>query len=1010
MICRSIALLVVFLAPTIAFAQTGLRFSNLSVSNGLSQNTINAIAEDQHGFLWFATQDGLNRYDGRRVELWPMYGIGQPLSDRFVTTVVCSGEGAIWAGTRHGLNRIDANRGSLQTFFTGSRPYHDAVDQLVAFQSGVAVNHSGVLYLVHDTCTSYATARKWTGSRVMALASDGQNIIIADEVGRVLRWDGLKQEVLHELDNEVITGLKVQDNELWAWTDKHLISWSSGLKRQWPITGGFKITAFIQDGDHKWVGTTRGLHLLTDEGIVALDIPDQSAEALAFDYIGSLWNDRFGGLWVGTTRFGAFRHDEKAAQVLHFPGKYFADPVVWATLLVGDQLFVGSTAGLDRFTVSKGWNETGLDPMKHMRHEERWTGFHTSALVWHENRVWVGTRNSGLRALKKNGSNWQFDESLQNNDMKVIYAIDASNSGQLAISTATEVFMLAKGGFDSFRLTDVSLEAVTSNYNHHVFASKDTLWLCSTSGLHRVELPHFTYSALHAGTDSSQLPFEVTSAVQRGRDGHIWVATFGGGVCRLSADGARVEERFTQEHGLLNSVVYGLVETDDGWILSTNNGLSLLNNDGLIRNFTPRAGIPFGEHSQNAFGMLDELPWFGGIDGFYIVQPSFFTNTRGARTLVIDEMRVNYQTVHPADRQHFLNQNSDQRKIQLFPGDNSLSLNVRLPGYVNDQVKVFYRMQGVIDNWVELDRASDQIHFTTLPGGDYLLEFSRSDSGDSEIQLEQWKIHVIPPVTQQLWFFILIGFLLTGTTYAVVKYNSSRRLRVEILKREAVERVKRERERISMDLHDNIGAQITHVITRLDNLSYAVAAGRAQDPEQALDNLSDFARGTMQQLRDTIWTLSQEDIVLDEFIDRVRDYMARVLDSSATHKLNIRREEGTNVILPHEATVQLFRVLQEALNNAMKYSQAQNFELGFSIEKQRLIIEFSDDGVGFDLSDEHDKIAQGHYGLRNMRMRMERMGAEFEISTRSGEGCRIWISLPLDTVHPPKAKSQNSDI
>jgi len=990
-----VVLLFLLVAPGILSAQSGLRFTNLSVAQGLSQNTVNAIAEDQHGFLWLATQDGLNRYDGRQLETWPMYGRTDALTDRFVTAVASSDRGAIWAGTRHGLNRIDANRGELSVFFAGSRPYHDAVEELIGLNAGAAVIHSGVLYLVHDTSTSYASAYRWTGARPTALARDGDYVMVADEEGKIHRWNGMNQQLVHDVSPQPILGLRKQVDALWAWTATQLYQWTSEGSQTWSIPDGLKITDLVKHGEEHWIGTSRGIHLLTNHRLVSIEIADQASEGLAVDYIQVLQPDRFGGLWIGTTRFGAFRHDAKVAAVLHFPGKYFADPIVWATLLVDNQLFVGTTAGLDRFTVKEGWNQPGIDPINFIQHEQRWLGFHTSALAWHDNRVWIGTRDAGLLALVRENDTWEKVEMVDFETSKAIYSIDASRANRMVMSASHHALILENGELKRVRLNDLSGGKAPSNYTHHVLVQQDSAWLCSTTGLHCVTLPDLAYHSLHAVGDSSKLPFEVTSATSRGRDGRIWVATLGGGVARLSADAQRVELIYAQEQGMLNSVVYGLVETDEGWIFSTNNGISILSADGRIRNCTSRAGIPFGEHSQNAFGRLAGHPWFGGIDGFYIVTPSYLATPRAVRQLVIDEMRVNYQTMHPADRQHFLSHTSAQRTIQLLPGDNSLSLNVRVPGFVNDQVQVFYRMQGIVNEWVELDRASNQIHFTTLPGGEYVLELKHSDSGNGEAQIEQWIINVKPPFTEQTWFFILIALILTGTTYGVVKYNSLRRLRVEILKREAVERVKKERERISMDLHDNIGAQITHVITRLDNLSYSVSAGKVEAPDEALDHLSDFARGTMQQLRDTIWTLAQEDIVLTAFVDRVHDYMSRVLAAFETQTLRIQRIGDHEVTLPHEATVQLFRVLQEALNNAMKYSQGKHFELVFKVENARLTVEFTDDGVGFNLSDEHDKIAQGHYGLRNMRMRMERMGAHFEVDAKLGKGCKIKIELPL---------------
>jgi signal transduction histidine kinase len=251
---------------------------------------------------------------------------------------------------------------------------------------------------------------------------------------------------------------------------------------------------------------------------------------------------------------------------------------------------------------------------------------------------------------------------------------------------------------------------------------------------------------------------------------------------------------------------------------------------------------------------------------------------------------------------------------------------------------------------------------------------------------------VRPPFYETWLFLLAVVLAVMALTFLIVREFARRKLRVEILKRESLERVQKERERISMDLHDNIGSQITHVITSLDNLSYRTEHGGGKSSVDRIEELSDFARGTMNQLRDTIWTLSREEVSLDDFTKRINDLASRLLSDPDAPKFALETHIEHNSILAPETAVHLFRVIQEALNNILKHSKAKHVQVVVNGVKDELMLRISDDGCGFDHA---ERASAGSYGLRNMAKRVADLGGVFSIDSTPGFGTVIHIQLPL---------------
>ncbi len=193
-----------------------------------------------------------------------------------------------------------------------------------------------------------------------------------------------------------------------------------------------------------------------------------------------------------------------------------------------------------------------------------------------------------------------------------------------------------------------------------------------------------------------------------------------------------------------------------------------------------------------------------------------------------------------------------------------------------------------------------------------------------------------------------------------------------------------QRIQIARDLHDGIGSQLTHIVSRLE-----VMAHHHTDMEKVLMGLRDFTRDTIQQLRETIWVLNQEEITYGQLTERIRGLISRLSDDYESTKIQLAASGDKALEIPPPAASSLFRIIQEGINNVLKYANASEAAICLTADDHSITLQISDNGCGFDISN----IKTG-YGLQNMQMRAEELSGQFHIHS-SDKGTNLMVCLPV---------------
>lgn len=221
-------------------------------------------------------------------------------------------------------------------------------------------------------------------------------------------------------------------------------------------------------------------------------------------------------------------------------------------------------------------------------------------------------------------------------------------------------------------------------------------------------------------------------------------------------------------------------------------------------------------------------------------------------------------------------------------------------------------------------------------------------------------------------------------------------LQAAIAQIESQNRLQEQRLAISRDLHDNIGAQLTFIISSVDSLRYGFSIKEGVIA-QKLSSITDFTRSTIIELRDTIWAMNHADITFDDLKARILNFVEKAQEATDLRITFSVEDECNAVVLNSVAGMNLYRTLQEAVNNALKYANANTITIAVSVHDATIRLSVTDDGAGFDVA-----AASGGNGLVNMTKRMEDIGGRLSISSQPGEGTSVEAFLPFPVNHHQK--------
>ncbi len=462
-------------------------------------------------------------------------------------------------------------------------------------------------------------------------------------------------------------------------------------------------------------------------------------------------------------------------------------------------------------------------------------------------------------------------------------------------------------------------------------------------------------------------PYQVRTIMQDAEK-NMWIGT-DKGLYVYTSNGVFIKKIDT-DAGLLNDCIYAIlpVKGKPAVYASSNLGLSYIAlNEKNIINYTKESGLQENEfNTGSAVKTSQGRFYFGGVNGITCFYNSLLSGMQdhpllNITRLLVNDSSYNFSTQHWRNDSIFLNYN--QNHIQIDLGALGL-LNT-------NEYKYQYRLRTVDEAWQTTHQPTG-IKYLLQPGK-YVFDVRCSPVFSSGSVFSKSFIIIISPAWwQTIWFTALLVLLCVGIIAFIVQQYIRGRYLKRIRKLELQQQIQKERERISMDLHDNLGSYATAIAA---NVSSILQTRNVTD-DSIFNQLKDNSQLIINQLRDTIWALHKEEISLTAVSDRFKVFLQKIQPNYPDVVIDIVEEITSNAVFTPSNALHLFRIMQEAVNNALKHSTCRRIVITIVCAGYWKIV-IKDNGTGIP-----SNAIAGH-GLMNMKSRS--LEAGFAVSWEQGQ-------------------------
>lgn len=1040
-----------------------LRFEQMSIEEGLPQQSVHSVLQDRQGFMWFATHGGLVRFDGYRMTVFRHEREeAHSLSSNRLWKIFEDREGTLWVATAEGgLNRFEAGSESFKAYRHDPADPHSLADDRVwdvfedergrlwvATSSGLSLFDPAA-----DTFTNKMLGKE-IRSIVQAMAPESSNPIwVGTSRHGLVRFDPATGPVesfrndpsdVDSLPNDQVLVLSRDGaGALWVGTAGGLALFDEAagsfqVFRHHPdephSLAGPKVQSIFEDrAGNLWIGTNRGLSLLDREsGRFDNFRHDPSARrSLPHRSVASVYQDRTGILWVGTLYGGVARVDPRIWQFTEYSrgGDPLRSPPGGVVALSEDReglLWVGTSEGLVHFD---------SDP-KSFSAPQAWGAPVSGAAGIASDKagdVWVASRWGTLERWDSSAGRSQ-EVSLHANTSRHEYITALYSDASGALWIGQQGLVKLEPGPKLTRYSHRPGDATSpapSGIKTLAPGSEAALWIgYSDRGLARLaaDSEQFEHFRLYAGAEGQP----SVSAIYEDEAGRVWVGT-NAGLFRMVLTGNQPEVRtFTVRHGLASDLIAGILPDDLGRLwLSTSAGLSCFEPaTETVRNFgTADGALPGGYNKGAALRLRDGRMVFGGPGGMTVFHPEKIHQDPTLPPLVFTDLRLRNQSVplDPSGSGLLVRPIHLTTEIVLGPEDDLVSFEFAALHFAHPPNNRYaYKLEGFDGDWTFTDASRRVATYTDLQPGSYTLRVRGSNLdgiwNDEGIALG---VEVLPPWWRTWWAYMLYFLAFGGLIFSLVLAN--RRLEAVVAARTAQVRSQARRIQEENDAKARFIANVSHEFRtpltlaigpledlRQDEGSQLSSSGR-QNLEMALRN-SQRMVGLVGQVLD-IGRLEKGRLRLrlTEF-----DFAEIVRREAASFSIEAQRSGVTLVAELPEKSVPLvfdvdamFKVVSNLLSNALKFTQkGGSLRVQLAEKEREVVLAVTDTGHGIAedvLPRVFERYFQGSQtlatqpgmgiGLALVKELVELHGGQVEAVSRLGKGSTFTVTLRKGREH-----------
>ena len=902
-----ISLFSILLNSYLCLGQLKGHFKNITTEHGLSSERIGASVQDNDGFIWFATNDGLCKYDGYRIDVFKnIENDSTSISGNIITTLLIDSKGFLWAGTyESGLCRINTKTGKVVEILsqnstknkikdnritclwedTRNQKIWIGVNQKIADCYDLKTNKildlkfkvNPNLYVSTRSKTAFAfEAFKDDKNKVWIGTSDG--LLLYNSTIQTFDWFKYKNTEIPEFDleNRIRHIVCEPNNSLWIATRGGGIVFFDYKNNLWEsykyksvdekTTAKNLVLYLVQNKTYSnklWVSTldnslgifdkkTKQFEFYKPDLTNNYSIISNEISNCFYDKSGSLWLSSNNGVGIYTPKFQKFLFNSipkiSSSSESNFFGAYS-----FAESADNKHLYFGLNNAKGLIILDKTTNKFVVILPKNKEKDETYS-FMRMAKDSADNLWLVSLANLFKYDIQKKTLNevvlpkpFNLDEHKTQSlcfDKKGLLYIGTRRAGMIRVNLKTNEIK-------HFRHQENKNSIVADGYVQEILCDKNgILWIATERGLSRFDPNTEQFTNFYEGTNGVPKGIKVIFRLIEDQTGLIWLTTEANGTYAIDPKSLKFVKNIAQNDGLLSNSINGLAcDKQNGIWLTSPKGLSYYNqNTKEIYNFDRRNGLDQNYLQYDIHRLNNNQIILGYKDGYTIFNPAELWRTRNNYSPKLTNFYIFDKKQQLIDNSNIL-LNYDQN---FFSFEFS-SLDFTIP----DKVKYSYQLEGVDEHWVEL-QGNPRVSYTNIEAGKYTFKIRAVE------QNSQWNetfttISVIikPPFWQTWWFYLVIFLLASSTIYFFYKKRIEN-LQEKVRVNEQITLLKMNVLRNQMNPH--------LIFNSLNSVRYFVLSDQK---EKAKDYLSKFAK-----LLRTILNYSRENVVsLSNEIEAIKLYI-----------------------------------------------------------------------------------------------------------------------------------------
>ncbi len=829
---KSIYLAIIWLCSqyVLLFAQDrDILFHHITILDGLSQSTVQAIVQDGHGQMWFGTQDGLNKYNGYDFTTYRLNPDDpHSISDQNIRTLYIDSNNRLWIGTQNGgLNMYDNYKGRFIRFLSEDDEQSKTVSDNTIW--AILEDHEGLFWIGTGNGLNLMNRERGHFHRIMSdpddptslshnhittLYQDNQGVLwvgtangfnkLDREKGKFHRFKtfrngGIDQSLgmiraIYE-DREGIFWIGTENHGLFMFDRDHetFTRFVHNPEDSYSISGN-SIFSILEDSRQQlWIATgNNGLNIYDrDNGrFFRYQHDPDIRHTINNNGVITLYESVENIVWIGTFAGGVNFHELKTNRFSH----YYNEPqnpnslshnVVQSIVQSRDgNILIGTDGGgLNRYNPESGTIQRITRSTDGNR-----TPSANVILDIHENEhgIWLATYGNGIELIPNGYQdivNYRHDPADPNSlSSDYVFDIFESSDGTLWFSTnwgGVNTLNMETGFFERYMINPDDLEdrsTIRNNDARVVFEdSAGDIWIGTyQSILNRLNTQSglFTHYNLN---DYSNYRASIAQVIYEDRNNTLWLGTRGAGLMYFDRELDKPVTFATRDTGLPSNVIHAIVEDQWGnlW-LSTNNGITRIDSESkILTNFSREQGLNQREFNPGA-GYLDEAGYiyFGGVNGFSRFHPDSLQADLSSYPILITQLLLYNEPVLPGDDSPLDVHISLADQITLPYHTSMISLEYAALNFSTLKgTRYSYMLEGFDESWI--DAGSRRIAtYTNLRPGDYLFNVrSANVDGMWGDELASVAIRIIPPFWQRAWFIGFMIILVSITIFWVYRYR-----------------------------------------------------------------------------------------------------------------------------------------------------------------------------------------------------------------------------------------------